>query len=116
MHAAGCKRWFYVVRHTVTHQISAAYKVGDIDFSSQVAKMKAANVDLILAGTVVRETVGVMAEVRKLNARDRRKDKPTNVLSYPSGEKAFSTRVPSGVTAAGRGRAGISDTDARHPP
>lgn len=27
-------------------------------------------------------------EVRKLNARDRRKDKPTNVLSYPSGEKS----------------------------
>ncbi len=27
--------------------------------------------------------------VRKLNARDRRKDKPTNVLSYPSGEKIF---------------------------
>lgn len=29
------------------------------------------------------------AAVRKLNARDRRQDKPTNVLSYPSGEKAF---------------------------
>lgn len=27
--------------------------------------------------------------VRRLNARDRRKDKPTNVLSYPSGEKKF---------------------------
>lgn len=27
--------------------------------------------------------------VRALNARDRKKDKPTNVLSYPSGEKAF---------------------------
>lgn len=27
--------------------------------------------------------------VRSLNARDRKKDKPTNVLSYPSGEKAF---------------------------
>lgn len=27
--------------------------------------------------------------VRALNRRDRRKDKPTNVLSYPSGEKAF---------------------------
>lgn len=48
----------------------AAYKVGDIDFSSQVAKMKAANVDLIVAGTVVRETVGVMAEVKKLQWND----------------------------------------------
>lgn len=45
----------------------AAYKVGDIDFSSQVARMKAANVDLIVAGTVVRETIGVMSEVKKLN-------------------------------------------------
>jgi probable rRNA maturation factor len=27
--------------------------------------------------------------VRVLNARDRRKDKPTNVLSYPSGERDF---------------------------
>jgi probable rRNA maturation factor len=27
--------------------------------------------------------------VRLLNARDRQKDKPTNVLSYPSGERAF---------------------------
>jgi probable rRNA maturation factor len=27
--------------------------------------------------------------VRKLNARDRKKDKPTNVLSYPSGEASF---------------------------
>lgn len=28
-------------------------------------------------------------DVRALNKRDRRKDKPTNVLSYPSGERAF---------------------------
>jgi len=27
--------------------------------------------------------------VRTLNARDRKKDKPTNVLSYPSGERGF---------------------------
>lgn len=27
--------------------------------------------------------------VRTLNKRDRQRDKPTNVLSYPSGEKAF---------------------------
>jgi branched-chain amino acid transport system substrate-binding protein len=45
----------------------AAYKGGDIDFSSQVAKLKAANVDLILSGTIIRETVGVMSEVKKLN-------------------------------------------------
>lgn len=54
----------------LTPVAEAAYKVGDIDFSSQVARMKAANVDLILAGTVVRETVGVMAEVKKLGWND----------------------------------------------
>jgi probable rRNA maturation factor len=31
--------------------------------------------------------------VRALNARDRRKDKPTNVLSYPSGERGFAGDV-----------------------
>lgn len=54
----------------LTPAAEAAWKAGDIDFSSQVAKMKAANVDLILAGTVVRETVAVMAEVRKLGWTD----------------------------------------------
>lgn len=51
----------------LTVAAEAAYKVGDIDFSSQVAKLKAANVDLIVAGTLVRESVGVMTEVKKLN-------------------------------------------------
>jgi ABC-type branched-subunit amino acid transport system substrate-binding protein len=44
----------------------AGYKAGDIDFSSQVALMKAADVDLIVIATVTRETVGIMAEVKKL--------------------------------------------------
>ena len=44
----------------------ASWKAGDIDFSSQVARMKAANVDVIVAGTITRETVAVMAETKKL--------------------------------------------------
>jgi branched-chain amino acid transport system substrate-binding protein len=44
----------------------ASYKVGDIDFSSQVARMKAADVDLIFAASLTRETVGISAEVKKL--------------------------------------------------
>lgn len=48
----------------------AAYRPGDIDFSSQVARMRAAGVDLIVAGTIIRETVGVMAEVKKLGWND----------------------------------------------
>ncbi|MEO8543709.1 MAG: ABC transporter substrate-binding protein, partial [Burkholderiaceae bacterium] len=48
----------------------AAYKVGDIDFSSQVARMKAAGTDLIVAASLTRETIGIMAEVKKLGWTD----------------------------------------------
>lgn len=54
----------------LTVAAEAAWKAGDIDFSSQVAKMKAANADVILAGTIVRETVGVMAEVKKIGWKE----------------------------------------------
>jgi len=42
------------------------YKRGATEFSSQVARMKAANCDLVLMGTIIRETVGVLAEARKI--------------------------------------------------
>ena len=58
---------------------SASYKVGDIDFSSQVARMKAAGVDLIVAATATRETIGVCAEVKKLGWTG------VNVLTASSG-------------------------------
>jgi ABC-type branched-subunit amino acid transport system substrate-binding protein len=48
----------------------AGYKVADIDFSSQVARMKAAGTDLIVIATVTRETVGIMSEVKKLGWKD----------------------------------------------
>lgn len=50
----------------MTVAAEAAYRPGEIDFSSQVARMRAADVDLIVAGTIIRETVGVMSEVKKL--------------------------------------------------
>ncbi|MBU3738316.1 MAG: hypothetical protein FGM55_05105 [Rhodoferax sp.] len=50
----------------MSYAAEAAYKVGDIDFSSQVARMKAADVDMIVIATVTRETIGIMAEVKKL--------------------------------------------------
>jgi len=50
----------------LTLAAEAGYKVGDIDFSSQIARMRAANVDLLLIVTVIRETVGIMAEVKKI--------------------------------------------------
>jgi branched-chain amino acid transport system substrate-binding protein len=43
-----------------------SYKRGATDFSSQVARLKAANCDFVVLGTVIRETVGAMAEARKL--------------------------------------------------
>lgn len=42
------------------------FKRGSTDFSSQVAKVKASNCDGVVLATVVRETVGVMTEARKL--------------------------------------------------
>jgi len=29
VHAAGCRRWFYVERHTVTHEIRRTYAIGE---------------------------------------------------------------------------------------
>jgi branched-chain amino acid transport system substrate-binding protein len=42
------------------------YKRGATDFSSQVSKMKTAGCEVIVMGTIVRETVGTMAAARKL--------------------------------------------------
>ena len=42
-----------------------SYKRGATDFSSQVAKMKAANCDMVVLGTIIRETIGTIGESRK---------------------------------------------------
>ena len=42
-----------------------SYKRGATDFSSQVAKMKAGGCDLVVLGTIIRETIGAIAESRK---------------------------------------------------
>jgi len=42
-----------------------SYKRAATDFSSQVARLKAASCDLVVMGTLIRETVGVMGEARK---------------------------------------------------
>jgi branched-chain amino acid transport system substrate-binding protein len=42
-----------------------SYKRGATDFSSQVAKMKAAGCEMVVLGTIIRETVGTMSESRK---------------------------------------------------
>jgi len=42
-----------------------SYKRGATDFSSQVARMKAAGCDMVILGTIIRETIGTIAESRK---------------------------------------------------
>jgi branched-chain amino acid transport system substrate-binding protein len=42
-----------------------SFKRGATDFSSQVARLKAANCDLVVLGTIIRETIGTIAEARK---------------------------------------------------
>jgi branched-chain amino acid transport system substrate-binding protein len=42
-----------------------SYKRGATDFSSQVARMKSAGCDMVVLGTIIRETIGVIGESRK---------------------------------------------------
>ena len=42
-----------------------SFKRGATDFSSQVAKMKAADCDFVILGTIIRETIGTIGEARK---------------------------------------------------
>ncbi len=42
-----------------------SFKRGATDFSSQVAKMKAAGCEMVVLGTIIRETIGTIAEARK---------------------------------------------------
>ncbi|KQW23449.1 leucine-binding protein (LBP) [Afipia sp. Root123D2] len=62
-----------------------SYKRGVSDFSAQIAKMKSDGCDLVVLGTIIRETIGAMAEAKKLGwdvtflgAT------PTNVLEVPA--------------------------------
>lgn len=43
-----------------------SFKRGATDFSSQMARLKGANCDLVVLGTVIRETIGGIAEARKI--------------------------------------------------
>jgi len=42
-----------------------SYKRGATDFSSQVAKMKASGCEMVVLGTIIRETIGTIATARK---------------------------------------------------
>jgi branched-chain amino acid transport system substrate-binding protein len=59
-----------------------SYKRGASDFSSQISKMKAEGCDLVMFGTVIRETVGAMIEVRK-NGWDNAKFLASAAANFP---------------------------------
>jgi ABC-type branched-subunit amino acid transport system substrate-binding protein len=63
------------VRRGVADQLEAmgmklvattTYKRGATDFSSQVAKLRAADCDLVALGTIIRETIGAVGEAKKI--------------------------------------------------
>jgi ABC-type branched-subunit amino acid transport system substrate-binding protein len=61
------------------------YKRGASDFSAQAAKMKSDGCDLVLMGTVIRETIGLMAEAKKIGfAPVWLGATPVNVLEIPA--------------------------------
>jgi ABC-type branched-subunit amino acid transport system substrate-binding protein len=62
-----------------------SYKRGASDFSAQVARMKADGCDLVVLGTVIRETIGAMTEARKIGwTVDFLGAGPTNVIEVPA--------------------------------
>jgi branched-chain amino acid transport system substrate-binding protein len=61
-----------------------SYKRGVSEFSAQVSKMKSDGCDLVLLGTVIRETIGAIAEARKLGWNVQFLGAtPVNVLEIP---------------------------------
>ncbi|MDO8706460.1 MAG: ABC transporter substrate-binding protein [Sulfuricaulis sp.] len=46
---------------------TTSYKRGDTNFSAQIARLKAANVDVVILGTIVREAAGAAIEAKAQN-------------------------------------------------
>jgi len=53
--------------HGITLVEKTSYKRGDTDFSAQIARLKAAKIELLMLNANVRETAGVAVESRKQN-------------------------------------------------
>jgi len=69
----------------VTPASITSFKRGASDFSAQVAKMKADGCDMVVLGTVIRETIGAMGEAKKLGWEVTFLGAtPTNVLEVPA--------------------------------
>jgi len=61
--AEGAEAGFKTINLTLAEKTT--YKTGATDFSSQVARMKAAGCDMVILGTIIRETLGTVGESRK---------------------------------------------------
>ncbi|MEN9629712.1 MAG: hypothetical protein RJA10_2939 [Pseudomonadota bacterium] len=59
----GAEEGLKAVNMTMAEKTS--YKRGATDFSSQVAKLKSSGCDLVVLGTIIRETIGTIGESRK---------------------------------------------------
>jgi len=90
---------------------TTSYKRGATDFSAQVARMKADGCDLVVLGTVIRETIGAMTEAKKLDWKvDFLGALPTGVVEIPAlGKDAVEglyavalTEIPYEDTASGK--------------
>jgi branched-chain amino acid transport system substrate-binding protein len=71
----------------MTLAAEASYRPGDVDFSSHVQRMRAANCDLVCTATITRETIGVMAEVKKIGWND------VAVMTSPPGRTMLVSRL-----------------------
>ena len=60
----GTEEGLKAARLTLTDK--ASFKRGATDFSSQVAKMQASGCELVVLGTIIRETVGTIGTARKM--------------------------------------------------
>jgi branched-chain amino acid transport system substrate-binding protein len=59
----GAEEGLKAVNMTMAEKTS--YKRGATDFSSQVAKLKSSGCDMVVLGTIIRETIGTIGESRK---------------------------------------------------
>ena len=78
---------------------TTTYKRGATDFSSQIAKLRADKCDLIALGTIIRETIGAIAEAKKLGWQV---DMVGSAAAYAPEVAALGKEVVEGFYATGQ--------------
>lgn len=90
---------------------ATTYKRGATDFSSQIARLRADKCDLVALGTIIRETIGAMAEAKKLGWQV---DMVGSAAAYAPEVAALGKEVVEGLYATGQTPIPYYDTAA--PP